>query len=72
MSTMYKLYKSAKYVKRHDMDGNPTNEIGMIEAVKKSDNCCDYIVNQEGNEYYAELEKAHNDSDIAFTIADAD
>ena len=44
----------------------------MIEAVKKTDGCCDYIVNQEGNEYYAELEKAHNDSDIAFTIADAD
>lgn len=66
------IYTSAKYVRRGNMDGTLTDEVYMIEAVKASDGCCDFIFKKEGNEYYDALEAAHNDADDAFTIADAD
>lgn len=66
------IYTSAKYVRRGDMDGNLTDEIYMIEAVKASDGCCEFIWKKEGNEYYAALEAAHNDPNDDFTIADAE
>ena len=66
------MYKSAKYVRRTDMEGNLTDEIYKIEAVKSSDGCSEFIWKKEGNEYYDALEAAHNDSNDPFTIADAD
>lgn len=65
-------YTSAKYVRKCDEDGNFIDEILMIEAVKASDGCSEFIWKKEGNEYYDALEAAHNDPDDAFTIADAD
>lgn len=66
------IYTSAKYVRRGDLEGNLTDEIYMIEAVKASDGCSAFIWKKEGNEYYDALEAAHNDPDDTFTIADAD
>lgn len=71
-NTFSQIYTSAKYVRKGDGDGNLTNEIYMIEAVKASDGCLEFIWKKEGNEYYAALEVAHNDPNDAFTIADAD
>ena len=70
------IYTSAKYVRQGDLEGNLTDEIAMIEAVKAYDGLKDYIVKSDGdvgvNNYYAALEAAHNDSDDPFTIAAAD
>ena len=66
------IYTSAKYVRRGDMNDNLTDEIYMIEAVKASDGCSEFIWKKEGNEYYDALEAAHNDPDDSFTIAEAD
>lgn len=66
------IYSSAKYVKKGDGEGNLTDEIYMIEAVKASDGCSEFIWKKEGNKYYEALEAAHNDSDDSFTIADAE
>ena len=66
------IYTSAKYVRKGDGEGNLTDEIYMIEAVKRSDGCSEFIWKKEGNEYYEALEAAHNDADDDFTIADAD
>ena len=67
-----KEYKSAKYVKKGNMDGTLSDEIYMIEAVKSSDGCSEFIWKKEGSEYYDALEAAHNDPDDSFTIADAE
>tara|TARA_B100002019_G_C21227464_1_gene578130 strand:- start:780 stop:1001 length:222 start_codon:yes stop_codon:yes gene_type:complete len=66
------IYSSAKYVRKGDGKGNLTDEIYMIEAVKTSDGCSEFIWKKEGNEYYEALEAAHKDSNDSFTIADAD
>ena len=43
-----KEYKSAKYVKKGNMDGTLSDEIYMIEAVKSSDGCSEFIWKKEG------------------------
>ena len=45
------IYTSAKYVRKGDGEGNLTDEIYMIEAVKSSDGCSEFIWKKEGNEY---------------------
>ena len=37
------IYTSAKYVRKGDGEGNLTDEIYMIEAVKRSDGCSEFI-----------------------------